>query len=173
MKPSREWIVSEVELYDRALRLLSQKNRSRWELRRLLEKRCENAALIDGVLDKCVARGYLDDIKYAAQLARRLAAGKKQGRRRLAQELKSRGIASAISEQVLEEVFGTLDEDELLRQALEVKLKGTSSSWTQKKVKKIYDQLVRAGFSTDRILREFRRHHISSREMGLSGEDAE
>ncbi|MBZ5535508.1 MAG: recombination regulator RecX [Acidobacteriia bacterium] len=173
MKPSRESIASEAEVYDRALRLLSQKNRSRWEMRRLLEKRCEDGTLIDFALDKCVARGYLDDIKYAVQTARRRVTVKKQGRRRVAQELKSRGIAPAIAEQALDEVFGSLDEDELLRQALEAKLKGTSGSWTRKKVKKIYDQLVRAGFNTDRILRELRRHHISPRELGLSGEELE
>jgi regulatory protein len=173
MKPSRKWIVNEAELYDCAIRLLAQKNRSRWELRRLLENRCEDGALIDTVLDKCVARGYLDDIKYAVQLVRRRATGKKQGRRRLAQELKSRGIAPAIAEQALDDVFSALDEEGLLRQALEAKLKGTSGSWTQKQVKKIYDQLARAGFNTEHILREFRRHHISPGEMGLSGGESE
>ena len=173
MKPSRTWIVSEIELYDRALRLLAQKNRSRWELSLLVEKRCTEKALVSSVLDKCVARGYLDDIKYAVHLARQRATGKKQGRRRVAQELKSRGIAPSIAEQALEQVFGSLDEDELLRQALGMKLKAKSGAWTRKQVKKIYDQLVRAGFNTDRILLEFRRHHISPREMDLNGEEGE
>jgi regulatory protein len=166
MKPSRACIVREAEVYDRALKLLSQKNRSRWELRRLLEKRCDSGALIDTVLDKCVARGYLDDIKYALQLARARAEGKKQGRRRVALELKSRGIASETAERALDEVFNAIDEEELLRNALETRLKGRSPSWNEKKIKRIYDQLVRAGFNTEQILREFRRHQISPAERG-------
>lgn len=173
MKPSREPILSEAELYDRALKLLSLKNRSRWELRRMLERRCEDDVLIDAILDKCVARGYLDDIKYSVQLARTRAQGKKQGRRRVALELKSRGIAPETAERALQEVFSALDEDELLRKALEARLKGVSGSWTQKKVKRIYNQLVRAGFDTEPILREFRRHEITSAGLGVLGRESD
>lgn len=160
MKRSRENIASPADLYDRALKLLAQKSRSRWELHRLLEKRCEDAATLQAVLDKCVAHGYLDDIKYAVQLARFRAERKKQGRRRVALELKAKGIPVEIAEHALEEVFRHIDEDELLHRALEAKLKEATHGWTAKKTKKLYDQMVRAGFNTDCILREFRRCRI-------------
>jgi len=172
MKLSRENIASPAELYDRALKLLAQKSRSRWELQRLLEKRCEDAATIQRVLDKCVALGYLDDIKYAVQLARFRAERKKQGRRRVALELKSRGIAAEIAEHALEDVFRHINEDELLHRALEAKLKDAPAGWTAKKTKKLYDQLVRAGFNTDCILREFRRCRIPPvQNRAVSGEE--
>lgn len=157
MKPARNPITDEHELYERALKLLTQKSRSRWEMHRLLAKRCEQQALINAVLDKCIAHGYLDDVKYALQLARHHVERKRQGRRRVAQELRARGLSDPVVEGAIEEVFGPVDETTLLRRALEAKLKSASRAWDAKKTKKVYDQLVRAGFNTDLILRELRR----------------
>lgn len=161
MNSKREPIRTESELYERALKLLTQKSRSRWELRRLLANRCEQDRLIETVLDKCVARGYLDDVKYAVHLARYHAERKRQGRRRVILELKSRGLDPAIARQAVEEVFLSLDEQELLRQAVQMKLKRASGPWSPKKAKKLYDQLARAGFNTDLILRELRRLRVT------------
>jgi regulatory protein len=161
MKTPHPPLTNPRELYDRAIRLLTQKTRSRWELRRLLEKRCADDALVDAVLDKCVAQGYLDDVQYAIQMARTQAERKRHGRRRVAQELRARGIAADLIERTLAEVFSVIDESALLRRALEIKLKKTSGRLNGKTTKKIYDQLVRAGFNADLIFRELRRHRLS------------
>lgn len=162
MKISPEPIVHERELYDRAVKLLTQKSRSQWELRRLLRKRCEVERLIDSVLHKCVALGYLDDVKYAVHLARVSAERKHHGQRRIALELKAKGIAPEIIRAALKEVFSTTDELDLLRQALIAKMKNKPPIWDAKKAKKLHDQLMQAGFETDKILREFRRLRIAT-----------
>ena len=172
MKSPREPIRTETELYERALKLLMQKSRSRWELRRLLANRCDEDRWIEAVLDKCVARRYLDDVKYAVHLARYHAERKRQGRRRIILELKSRGIDPAIARQSVEEVFLSIDEKELLRQAVQKKLQQASGPWNPKKSKKLYDQLVRAGFNTDLIIRELRRLRMTiSDEIEVSEEE--
>ncbi len=160
MKPKRPPITDEVELYTHALNLLSKKSRSRWEMRRLLARRCERDALIESVLDKCVARGYLDDVKYAVQLARVQTERKRHGRRRVAQELRARGLAEDIIDQTLQEIFSSLDEMALLQKAIESKLRHWTRPLNRQKIKKMYDQLVRAGFDTDLIVRALRKLRI-------------
>jgi regulatory protein len=161
MKRSPVPITSQRELYERALKLLTQKSRSQWELRRLLAKRCREESLIAAVIDKCIALGYLDDVQYATHLARDHAERKRHGRRRVAQELRARGLSMHIVELALKEVFSQVDEGAVLRRAVETRVRNTPGKWDTRKKKKLYDQLVRDGFNTDAILRELRRHRIS------------
>ena len=161
MKRSPVPITSQRELYERALRLLTQKSRSQWELRRLLAKRCCEQSLVTAVIDKCIAHGYLDDVQYAIHLARDHAERKRHGRRRVAQELRARGLSAPIVELALQEMFSQVDEGAVLRRAVQARVRNTPGKWDTRKKKKLYDQLVRAGFDTDAILRELRRHQIS------------
>ncbi len=172
MKSQPKPVASENELYDRAVKLLMQKGRSRWEMRRLLEKRSPKQRWVESVLDKCVARGYLDDVKYAVQLARMHAERKRQGRRRVFQELRARGLADDLASRAVEEVCGSLDEEALLRRSLEVKLKRLRRPLNAQQKKRLYDQLMRAGFTTEQILRELKRFQISiSADAGFPQEE--
>ncbi|MDD5543372.1 MAG: regulatory protein RecX [Acidobacteriia bacterium] len=158
---------SEAELYNCALKFLGLRARSRHDLERLLKKRCRQPDWVQAVLDKCVARGYLDDVKYAVQFARSQAERKRHGRRRVVLELKSRGIAAQDIEFAVCEVFESLDEALLVRQALESKLKKTAGEWTPRKTQRLYNQLMRAGFPGDVVIRELRRCRIETvREWG-------
>lgn len=156
MRSRREPILDERQLYDRALRLLTQKSRSVAHLRRLLKKHGVDSQRVQKVIDKCIAQGYLDDVKYAVQFARSQAEKRRHGRRRVTLELRSRGIAERIIRQAIEEVFGDVDETTLMARALDARLQRVRGPWDQKKMKKLYDQLVRAGFDTETILHELK-----------------
>jgi len=162
-------IANEAELYERALKLLTQKSRSTHDLRRLLTKRCEKPTLVEMVIDKCIARGYLDDVKYAVQFARLHVERRRHGRRRIVLELRTRGVSAEDIETAVGEVFCTLDEETLVRRALENKLKIAAREWTAPKARKLYAQLIRAGFRGDLIVRELRRSRIEAlKELGKS-----
>src|SRR3954470_19859466 len=73
---------------NRAVKLLAAKPRSVGELReRLLEKNWTNAEIVGRVIEKLTEYNYLDDAKFAADLAHSKLRQKPQGKRRLQQSL--------------------------------------------------------------------------------------
>lgn len=172
MKVCHEPIPNERELYERALKLLTQKSRSISSLRQLLKKRCPDDVAVESVIDKCVAHGYLDDVKYALQFARSRVERKRQGRRRIALELKARGIPERLIESTLMKVFDSIDEDQLLSRAIEAKVRHSRAPWDVRKTKRLYDQMVRAGFNTEAILKAFkRRKFVGMERTNIAEED--
>lgn len=161
MRARPEPITDEHELYERALKLLTQRSRSASSLLQLLQKRCPDPNLVQSVIDKCVAHHYLDDVKYALQFARARMERKRQGRRRIAQELRARGISEVLIQSTITKVFDSIDEEELLSRALEAKLKQSHGPWDERKTKRLYHQMVRAGFNTEAILRGLSRKKLA------------
>jgi regulatory protein len=82
---------SEPSLKSRALRMLVRREHSRQELRRKLERVVVAGDDIDAVLDDLTARGWLSDARFAEQAIR--ARSRRFGPLKLAQQLRSRGVA--------------------------------------------------------------------------------
>ncbi|WP_369602175.1 regulatory protein RecX [Hahella sp. SMD15-11] len=80
------------ELLKRALGLLARREHCRSELARKLARHATNPRDLDKVLDHCVAENWLNEVRYAAMLARnRASAG--WGPRRVEHELKCAGLS--------------------------------------------------------------------------------
>src|SRR6187551_2525550 len=78
---------------NRAVKLLAAKPRSVKELRgRLLEKLWTDETIVEKVLDKLKEYGYLDDRKFAGDLALSKLRQKPQGKRRLKQSLSQKQL---------------------------------------------------------------------------------
>lgn len=103
---------------EKALRLLEFRSHSENEL----EKKLKNAGGtgIDEVLDFCREYNFLNDREYAKKLSKDLSHLKKYGKRRIKDELKSRGIADEYIGEALDEL--DVDEEESLLPLLEKKL---------------------------------------------------
>ncbi|PNU18996.1 recombinase RecX [Geothermobacter hydrogeniphilus] len=97
-----------------ALRLLTRRDHSRAELQRKLLQRGFDAEAVTRVLDRCRQLGYLDDRRYAEQLARSLAGSGRAVGRRLELELKKRGIESSLVEQACAAVDARTDRGNLI-----------------------------------------------------------
>lgn len=95
-------------LRERALRLLSRREHARVELARKLARHAESADEIDAVLDDLTARGLLSDERYVEM--RLNARSPRFGNARLAQELRSQGVAEELVTDAL-----ASGEDELAR----------------------------------------------------------
>ncbi|GAB4246791.1 MAG: RecX family transcriptional regulator [Thermoleophilia bacterium] len=96
---------------EKALRLLSTRERSRKELFERLREGGADEETIEQVLDRLEELAFLDD----ARFARAYAAGKRAagwGDRRLVQELRRRGVARAVIEEALENLEGRLEDAE-------------------------------------------------------------
>ena len=132
---------------DRAVRLLAAKPRSIAELReRLLEKSWTDEAIVDGVIAKLREHKYLDDDRYAKDLALAKLRQKPQGRRRLEQRLSQKKLDRATLDTAIKTAYETLPESDLIDTAIEkrIRLKGTPQ--TREERKKMTEHLLRQGF---------------------------
>jgi len=139
------------ELHAAAVRALMRRAHSIHEMRRALERRCTDEALVRAELDRLKQQNLLDDARYAREFARARAAIRRQGRFRIAQELRRRGVPDRHIDAALDEAFATQDETALLRQRLERKLRGIRGPLDQRRLASLYRSLLRAGFSPDQV----------------------
>ena len=109
---------------DRAYRLLARRARSEAELRRKLGDDGYSEGIVAMVLDKCRDLGYLNDAQYARQRARDLAINRLAGDRRIAADLRERGIAAATAREAIAAVRCEAGEGEALEQLVLKKTRG-------------------------------------------------
>jgi regulatory protein len=147
---------TEAELYDVAVRALMRRAHSVHEMKRKLERRSDNKLLVQLVMARLKENGQIDDAKYAKQFARQRTETRKQGKFRVARDLRSRGILDRHIASALEEVAQTSDEAAMVRQRIERKLRAFRGEIDEKKMASIYGSLLRAGFSADVVRRELK-----------------
>lgn len=137
---------------NRAVKLLAAKPRSIGELReRLLEKNWTDAAIVDAVIEKLKEYGYLDDEKFAGDLALSKLRQKPQGKRRLKQSLSQKQLSKENIEAAIENAFEKMPEAGLIDAAIEKRLRLKGVPATREDNKKFYDHLLRQGFDFDLI----------------------
>ena len=135
---------------NRAVKLLAAKPRSVGELReRLLEKNWTNAGIVDRVLDKLKEYSYLDDTKFASDLALSKLRQKPQGKRRLQQSLSQKKLSKEDVQTAIASAFERMPETELIDVAIAKRLRLKGKPETRDDTKKFYDHLMRQGFDFD------------------------
>jgi len=145
---------TEAELYDVALRALMRRSHSVHEMKQKLERRSDNKLLVQVVMARLKENGMIDDARYAKQFARQRTESRKQGKFRVARDLRARGIPDRHIASALEEVAQNSDEAAMVRQRIERKLRSYRGEIDEKKMASIYSSLVRAGFSAEVVRRE-------------------
>jgi regulatory protein len=148
---------TEAELYDVAVRALMRRAHSVHEMKRKLERRSDNKLLVQVVMARLKENGQIDDARYAKQFARQRTEGRKQGKFRVARDLRARGIPDRHIEAALEEAAKETDEGAMVRQRIERKLRSYRGEIDEKKTASMYRSLMRAGFSADVVRRELKR----------------
>ena len=147
---------SESDLYESALRALVRRAHSVHEMKQTLERRAEDKALLQPVLERLKRAGLLDDARYARQFVRQRSEIRRQGKFRIARDLRARGVPDRHIEAALEEISPATDEAALVRQRIARKLKLLRGEIDLRKIASLYRSLLRAGFPTDIIRRELR-----------------
>jgi len=132
------------------------------EMKQKLERRTNNELLVRVVMARLKEGGQLDDERYAQQVTRSRAQSRKQGKYRIARELRSRGVPDRVINWALEESAGQTDEVAIIRQRIERRLKSfrdlqAGGKIDDKKIASIYASLLRAGFPSALIRAELRR----------------
>ena len=127
------------------------------EMKEYLARRAEDPEAIAPVIQKLKEQQYLDDARYARDYARIHAQGRRQGKFRIARELRARGVPDRHIEAALDAVFAETDESSLVRARLKRKLQSIRGKpIDEKKRASLYRSLLRAGFSSDVIRAELR-----------------
>ena len=147
---------TEQALYEFALKALMRRAHSVYEMRRTLERHADEKALVQRVLARLREHQYLDDARYAMQFVRQRSENRRQGRHRIARELRARGVPDRYIEAALEEVLRDVDAGAQVRKRIERKLRSFRGPLDARKLASLYATLLRAGFDSDTIRRELR-----------------
>ena len=151
-------IHGEQELYAAALRALMRRAHSIYEMRGYLARRTEDKdeESISAVIARLREQKYLDDARYALDYARQHAQGRRQGRFRIARELRGRGVPDTHIDAALQAIFAETDEAALVRARLKRRLAHVRGALSQRQIASLYRSLLRAGFAADTIRAELR-----------------
>jgi regulatory protein len=147
---------TEYQLNMSAQRALMRRAYSIHEMKRYLERRAENKDLIPPVLARLRELNYLDDARYALEYARHHSQARRQGRFRIARELRGRGVPDVHIDAAIATVFADTDESVLVCARLKRRLSHLRDALDERKIASLYRMLLRAGFSSDVIRKELR-----------------
>jgi len=149
-------VESETELYDAAVRALMRRAYSVYEMKQLLGRRTEDDKLLRTVMDRLKRAKMIDDERFAKQFARQRTEIRRQGKFRVARDLRARGVPDRHIEAALAEAAKETDESAVVRQRLERKLRSFRGEINENKIASMYRSLLRAGFSADVVRRELK-----------------
>ena len=147
---------TEQDLYDYALRMLMRRPHSVHEMKTKLLRRADSELLAQVVLTRLKESGKLDDSRYAKQFTRQRAEVRKQGKFRIARDLRARGVPDRHINEALSDSADTQNEVAIVRQRIERKLGSFRGEISDKKFASIYRSLLAAGFPADLIRRELK-----------------
>ena len=130
-----------------ALQLLARRELSVKQLRDRLADRGHDRDEIDRAIAHLLETRELDDARVAAAHVRTAMKVKGRGRLRVQQELSEMGIARDVVSQALADGFGDVDERTLIATAIRKKLHGKMKIATPAEYARVYQFLLRQGFS--------------------------
>jgi regulatory protein len=163
MSFARRKLETENQLYEYAVGALGRRMRSVAELKRLLRQRVEaeteiGQTLVELVIRKLKDQGYLNDAKYAATYSAFRRDNEKFGRRRVATDLKVKGIHSEVLEQAIDSTFAEVDDEKQAREYL--RRKRLKKPADKKQAARVFRQLMRAGFGSKAIFTILRKWDV-------------
>jgi regulatory protein len=149
--------------YIDALKMLGRRELSEAQVRQRLARRDYDAESIDAAVARLLDERAIDDNRVAEAIARTETAVRKRGKLRVRRKIESAGIAAATARHAVEEVFGSLNDDELLESALAKRLRSGATIADEREFNRLYRYLVGQGFEPPRVLEILKRHHKVSR----------
>ena len=146
-------------LFEYALRTLGRSSLTALELRSRLSRRAARPEDVGEVVDRLTRAGYLSDESVAESYSYFRKEYERLGERRVLRELMRRGVAETVAREAVQQTYRHSDEAGLIRERLERKL-GEKYAETRienpKQVARLFRDLVRAGFSSDKIVEALR-----------------
>lgn len=139
------------------LKLLGRRELSVADLRARLIDREHTSKDADEAIAKLLETGALDDRRVARAYARTASKIKGRGRLRVTRELQSMGIARDVIAEAVAEVFSDVDERAMIDRAIQKKLRGGRKPSTMQERARLYQFLLRQGFTPAAVSAALRR----------------
>jgi len=149
--------------------MLALRPRSVADLRRALEKKFPGNPANEEAIARLRTLGYLNDKKFAEQLASSLARNKSFGRFRIRRELKAKLVDHRHIEPAIEDAYEETSERDLLNRTLERKIRTLKLPLTPARFGSLCQSLLRRGFAADAIMKALR----SRPELRRAAEDVD
>lgn len=127
--------------------MLARRELSVAQTRARLIDREHDPAEVETAIEHLLETGALDDRRVARAYARTALKVKGRGRLRIQSELHAMGIARDVAAEALAETFGDVDERSLIGKAIQKKLRGRPKIATRAEYGRVYQFLIRQGFS--------------------------
>jgi len=154
------------------LRLLSRRELSVSDLRARLLDREHPSDDVERAIARLLETHALDDGRVARAYARTAAKVKGRGRLRVMRELHAMGIDKQTASEAVAEVFADVDERSLISKAIQKKLHGKTQLATAAEHARLYQYLMRQGFTPAAIAAALRKLR-GGRSYGGDGENGE
>ena len=148
---------TEAQLYDAAMKILMRRAHSLSEMKKALARRCEDEKLVKSTVERLKRENLIDDARYAKQFARFRTETRKQGRFRIARDLRARGVPDRHIEAALKEAAEDSNPAAVIRQRIERRLRLIRGEIDERKLASLYRSLLAAGFPSDLIRKELHR----------------
>ena len=147
--------------YQRALFLLDYRDYSAKEMTEKLIKTYKSETLCSAVLKKLKENGFIDDVRYAERMARKLVETRKFGYRRAKREIMLKGIDQFTAEDALAVYDDRFSEN--LMELLKTKhSRYLTDSSDRKSIEKVKNALVRYGYDFSDINRAVKEYFENS-----------
>jgi len=144
--------------YVDALHLLGRRELSVQQVRDRLVEREHSREDVERAIALLVENKALDDARVAAAYVRTALKIKGRGRLRIQRELQLMGIAKDVAGEALAAAFGEVDERTLITKALQKKLRNNQKIATPAEYARVFQFLMRQGFSPAGVTAVLRRH---------------
>jgi regulatory protein len=125
-------------------------------MQKLLKRRATSDLLAQVVLARLNENGSLNDDRYAKQFTRQRTEIRRQGKFRIARDLRARGVPDAHIQSAIQDATDEAAERATIRHRIDRKLKLTRGDISDKKIASLYRSLLAAGFPSDAIRRELK-----------------
>ena len=142
--------------------MLGRRELSVQQLRDRLLEREHTREDVDRAIDLLLESKALDDARVAAAYVRTAVKVKGRGRLRIQRELQTMGIGKDVAAEALAEVFGEVDERTLIAKALQKKVRNNQKIATPAEYARVFQFLMRQGFSPAGVTAALRRHRKGS-----------
>lgn len=152
----------EKKLYTHALRLLTKRDHSRFQLQNKLLRKATTES-VHQVLDRLENNGFLNDQAFALSRAQQKRRGKLWGDLRIIKDLKGLGIDAKIIQSVLTEVENKKGQFDSLKEVVRKWIEQSGPPTTISQLKKLYDRCFRLGYEGD-LIREQLDHYFENLE---------
>ncbi len=138
------------DAYISGLRMLARRELSEAQLRSRLERRQFEPDDLDAAIARLRGEGALNDRRTALACARTEAHVKRRGRLRVLRQIEALGIARGVAKAAVDEVFADIDEDSLLAQTLERRIR-RGGSLDRAAARRVQRYLLAQGFEAARV----------------------